>query len=252
MSHPVEKGRRFQVLLSHNSSDKPAIRELKQLLAAKGITAWLDEDELPPGQLWQPLIEQAIKDSESVAVCVGESGLGPWQDEEMQAALRLAVRLHRPVIPLLLPGAPETPELPLFLANRGWVDARDGFTEEILRKLVWGIKNKPSAQVKPELPTPAPHSDSGISPGRAKNDFCDRLGPDWERLADVLGLSISDKRQIKANHGGAEGRGIWEWLEIRKQLAGLAAACRSINRSDLADALPRDLGVQRAPPGRPR
>ena len=89
-------------------------------------------------------------------------------------------------------------------------------------------------------------------PGRAKNDFCDRLGDDWQRLADELDLTPADKRQIGVKHGGTEGRGIWEWLEIRKQLARLAPACRAIDRADLADALPNDLGVERAPPDRPR
>jgi hypothetical protein len=36
----------FNVFLSHNSKDKPAVRELKRLLVANGLTAWLDEDEL--------------------------------------------------------------------------------------------------------------------------------------------------------------------------------------------------------------
>jgi len=48
----------FDIFLSHNSSDKPAIRELKQLLARNQITAWLDEDELQPGLNWIPLLEK--------------------------------------------------------------------------------------------------------------------------------------------------------------------------------------------------
>ena len=34
------------VFLSHNSSDKEAVRELKQLLADRGVTTWFDEEEL--------------------------------------------------------------------------------------------------------------------------------------------------------------------------------------------------------------
>jgi len=40
----------------------------------------------------------------------------------------------------LLPGAPDEPELPIFLANRRWVDFRHGFTDEGLRKLIQEIK----------------------------------------------------------------------------------------------------------------
>ena len=44
-----------------------------------------------------------------------------------------------PVIPVLLPGAPSEPELPLFLTQFTWVDLRDGLTEDGLGKLQWGI-----------------------------------------------------------------------------------------------------------------
>jgi len=132
----------FDVFLSHNSKDKPAVRELKRLLAAHGLTVWMDEDELRPGMPWQQLLELGINTSSSVAVLVGRDGLGPWEDEEMQAALRLAVKYKRPVIPVLLPGAPAEPELPLFLTNRTWVDLRAGLTEDGVAKLVWGVTGK--------------------------------------------------------------------------------------------------------------
>ena len=140
----------FDVFLSHNSKDKPAVRELKRLLVACGLTAWLDEDELRPGMPWQELLESGINSSNSVAVLVGRDGLGPWEDEEMRAALQLAVKAKRPVIPVLLPGAPEKPELPLFLTNRTWVDLRAGLSESGVAKLVWGITGrKPDASPGP-------------------------------------------------------------------------------------------------------
>ena len=50
----------------------------------------------------------------------------------------------RPVIPVLMPGAPSQPDLPMFLGNRTWVDLRSGFSTDGLDKLVWGITgNKP-------------------------------------------------------------------------------------------------------------
>jgi hypothetical protein len=132
----------FDVFLSHNSRNKPAARDLKQQLAARGLAVWFDEDDLPPGQPWMPLLEAGIKASHSVAVLVGQDGLGPWEDEEMQAALRFAVKDKRPVIPVLLPGAGAEPELPLFLGNRTWVDLRAGLTEAGLDRLQWGSTGK--------------------------------------------------------------------------------------------------------------
>lgn len=129
----------FDVFLSHNGNDKPIVRELKRLLAAKELKVWLDEDELRPGIPWQRLLEAGITSSESVAVLVGSDGLGPWEDEEMQGALRLAVNNGRAVIPVLLPGSPPKPQLPMFLGNRTWVDLHAGFNEEGLARLIWGI-----------------------------------------------------------------------------------------------------------------
>ena len=130
---------KFDVFLSHNSKDKPAVRELKLLLSTNGLAVWLDEDELQPGIPWQQLLEAGIRSSRSVAILVGKDGLGPWEGEEMQAALVLAVRDRLPAIPVLLPGASAQPELPMFLANRTWVDLRAGFAGEGIARLVWGI-----------------------------------------------------------------------------------------------------------------
>jgi hypothetical protein len=140
----------FDVFLSHNSRDKPAVRALARHLTLRGIRVWLDEDELIPGRNWQPLLEQGITRSRAGAVVVGKDGLGPWEDEEMQALLRQAVDQGKPVIPVLLPSAPDRPALPLFLASRTWVDLRGGFTEEGLDRLVWGITG-----ARPDTPMPA-------------------------------------------------------------------------------------------------
>jgi hypothetical protein len=129
----------FDVFLSHNSKDKPAVRALARRLEGCHIRVWLDEDQLIPGRNWQPLLEAAIEQSATGAVLVGRDGAGPWQDEEMQALLDQAVRQGKPVIPVLLPDAPEKPELPLFLRNRTWVDLRAGSSEEGLDRLIWGI-----------------------------------------------------------------------------------------------------------------
>ena len=138
-----------QVFLAHNSKDKPAVRELKQALWQRGISAWYDEAELRPGISWLKLLEEGITSSDSVAVLVGPHGPGPWEVEEMEAALILAVddksRTKRPVIPVLLPGAKSKPKLPLLLRGRTWVDLRGGLKDERLRLLIWGITG-----IKPE------------------------------------------------------------------------------------------------------
>ena len=44
-----------------------------------------------------------------------------------------------PIIPVLLPGAPDIAKLPLFLEAFTWVDLREGMKKESLDRLEWGI-----------------------------------------------------------------------------------------------------------------
>lgn len=137
--------RPHDVFLSHNSKDKPAVRELARALQQRGIKVWLDEWELAPGRPWQEALEEVIETVRSAAVILGPAGLGPWEIPEMRACLSECVDRDLPVIPVLLPGVPDKPELPLFLRSFTWVDLRDGLTDASLDRLEWGITG-----VKPE------------------------------------------------------------------------------------------------------
>ncbi len=129
----------FDVFLSHNGRDKPAVKGIGKALKARGLKPWLDEWELVPGRPWQEALEEIILTVRSSAVFVGRDGLGPWEIPEMRASLSECVRRGLPVIPVLLPGASEQPALPLFLTQYTWVDFRAGVSDEILDRLEWGI-----------------------------------------------------------------------------------------------------------------
>jgi len=137
----------FDVFLSHNSKDKPAVIALAQRLQAHGIKVWLDAWELRPGHPWQEALEEIISSSRSAAVLVGMEGIGPWEDTEMRSCLDEFVHRKMPVIPLLLPGCPKTPELPLLLRRFTWVDCRDGKEEEGFYRLIWGITGSKPKQL---------------------------------------------------------------------------------------------------------
>src|SRR5262245_14369337 len=136
----------FDVFLSHNSRDKPAVEEIAARLRDRGLRVWLDKDELRPGLPWQEGLEEGVRASRSVAVFVGKDGMGPWQTPEMRAFLDRASREGIPVIPVLLPGCPESPPLSLFLKAMTWVDLRGGLTDEGLDRLVWGITGTKSEE----------------------------------------------------------------------------------------------------------
>ena len=84
----------YDVFLSHNSADKPAVEALAQRLVAAGFRPFLDRWHLIPGQPWQEALEQALDQSRTCVVFLGPNGVGPWENEEMRTALD--ERTHSP------------------------------------------------------------------------------------------------------------------------------------------------------------
>jgi hypothetical protein len=155
----------YDVFLSHNSQDKPAVERLaRRLTDEAGLRPFLDKWHLVPGEPWQEAIEEALDACQTVAVFLGPSGIGSWENEEMRSALEERVRdKSRRVIPVLLPGAPDPREKPLprFLRRMTWVDFRSGLDDEdAFQRLVAGIRGvapgaigapSASAAVRPTL-----------------------------------------------------------------------------------------------------
>jgi hypothetical protein len=49
MPHP-------RVFISHNSKDRALALPLVEALKARGIEPWIDQEQLPPGKIWLPLL----------------------------------------------------------------------------------------------------------------------------------------------------------------------------------------------------
>ncbi len=191
----------FDVFLSHNSKDKPAVRNIACALVARGIDVWLDEWELIPGQDWQEGLQDMIKTIKSAAILIGRDGLGPWEIREMRACLKQFVDRNMPVIPVLLPGAPGKPELPLFLTSLTWVDfPKSGLTEKHLDRLIWGITGtRPDSIRRLEPETATEPSIEGKTAGRtfldlkshlefaSVRDEVVRFGAEFRAVRDLVG-----------------------------------------------------------------
>jgi hypothetical protein len=136
----------FDVFLCHNSEDKPAVREIAQKLVKEGIKPWLDIEQITPGASWQTELGEQINSIKSAAVFVGNRGIGPWQNEEIQAFLSQFMERKCPVIPTILgsadtmPGAALDPEES---PSCGFPRIRS----DPLKQLIWGItRQKPAAR----------------------------------------------------------------------------------------------------------
>ncbi|HYO16288.1 MAG TPA: TIR domain-containing protein [Thermoanaerobaculia bacterium] len=165
-------GPRYDVFLSHTSSDKPVVEELARILRERGIEPWLDVWHLIPGAPWQEAIEKALQSCATVAVCLGPSGTGPWQNEEMRAAINRRVTDREGtfrVIPVLLPGAErgERSRLPAFLTATTWVEFRDTLDDRrALHRLVCGIRG-----IEPDPELEGVVAVEGVSPYRGLQFF---------------------------------------------------------------------------------
>lgn len=154
---------KYDVFLSHHSADKPDVEKLATILERRGCRTWLDKWNLAAGNAWQPELEQALFNSNTCAVFVGTSGLGPWQNQEMRLAIQRQVesrQTDRPfrVIPVLLPGATrgDRAKLPPFLTANTWVEFSRAVDDDpdALEKLVAGLKGlpvRPCLAGEPEL-----------------------------------------------------------------------------------------------------
>ena len=116
---------KFDVFLSHNSKDKPAVRAVAEALKRKGIRPWFDEERLIPGKSWVKALQDVIPNIPCAVVFFGPAGVGPWEQEEIEGFLLEFVSRGASVTPVILPGAPTEPGLPPFLKTKTWVDMRN-------------------------------------------------------------------------------------------------------------------------------
>lgn len=131
----------FEVFICYHSQDKEDIRKMNERLKKSGINTWFDEEQLPPGSLWQQMLEEQIGQIKTAAVFVGKGGIGPWQDIEIYTFLREFIQRRCPIFPVILPDCINIPQLPLFLSQMTWVDFRKTIPDPY-KQLLWGITGR--------------------------------------------------------------------------------------------------------------
>ncbi|HEV3344184.1 MAG TPA: TIR domain-containing protein [Pirellulales bacterium] len=254
-------GHKFDVFLSHNGSDKPAVEELAQRLRTVGLEPWLDKWNLVPGDPWQPVIEEALRDSATCAVFVGPSGLGAWQHEETRAAINRRVSLAQKgdrfrVLPVLLPGAVrgDRSKLPEFLTATTWVEFHKTLDEDAFRILERAIRGLPPGPDQPATITECPYRgleffDVQHAPlyfGRAAitdwllsalRGTLSAQGP--TRFLAIIGASGSGKSSLARagllaalKNGGIDGSADWLTTICRPGPGPLESLAKSLSETD--------------------
>lgn len=243
----------YDVFLSYNFHDRARVEDIARNLQSRGLRVFLDRWYLVPGQPWPQVLERTLACCRAVAIVLGPSGMGRWQQRERDLALdRQAHDPAFPVIPVLLPGA--DPALGLLSLNT-WVDLRTGGLD-VLAVLAAAVRGEPPGpefreQITATLATVCPYR--GLRPFREEDTpfFCGREAFTatmltvirQHSLVAVVGASGSGKSSvIRAGLVPAlrhsRSRTVWEIATMvpgDRPLHALAAALLPLLEPDLGE-----------------
>ena len=133
--------RTLRVFLCHAHSDREAVHNLYAHMVQDRVHAWLDTENLQPGQNWQHEIRKAILKSDVVIVCLSRefNKQHGYRHEELKIALEKANLLDEEKV-FIIPVRLEKCEMPESLQHLHRVDLFEatGYKKLIraLRRLV--------------------------------------------------------------------------------------------------------------------
>lgn len=155
---------RFDALLCYESGEESAAVELATQLRDRGLYVWFGVREPRPGVLRPDTIFEALERSNSCVVLIGRSAQSGRYDMETKIILRWRRGDDFPIIPVLLPGAPDRSGLGAFLPLVTWVDLRAGTADqEAIDRLIWGITGLRPAEHPAGPRATGPHQDRTAS-----------------------------------------------------------------------------------------
>jgi tetratricopeptide (TPR) repeat protein len=240
----------WDVFVSYGHEDADWVRVLAGNLQRAGFDVFMDEWELVGGDRVTGRLEEAIRNSANGVLVVSRHSLSrPWVREEYEALLRQAVQQpgQRRLIPVLYADA----ELPVFLANRLWVDFRGAGTtgpgyEARLGELVRYLQGRPAAD--------RPARDGAVQwpagPGGERVRPAGPLRAELTVSAAEVSLSAEDDRVFQEPRGlrrsTADGVRELEWRRAHPDPAGPGAgdaALREVGRRLAEDFLAGPVGA---------
>jgi len=131
-----ETNRLLKVFLCHAHSDKDAVKALYDRLTRDGVDAWLDKENLLPGQSWRTEIQKAVRGADVVIVLHSkEFNQAGFRQREVKWALDTAMEKPEGEI-FVIPARLEDCEVLDSLSEWHWVDlfADNGY-EMLMRAL---------------------------------------------------------------------------------------------------------------------
>lgn len=120
----------LRAFLCHSKDDKPAIRSLYKRLKKDDIDAWLDEEEILPGQFWETEIVSAMRSCDVVIACLSNKSVNKegYVQKEIRHAIEVAAEKPEGSI-FLIPAKLDECNLPNSMSHIQWVNlfAENGY-----------------------------------------------------------------------------------------------------------------------------
>ena len=126
----------MQVFLSYDRADEAFAKALSAELTKRGLSVWMDEERLLPGDNWAEQIGEALKKSKAMVVLISpESMRSKWIRHEIEYALG-DLRYENRLFPVLVR---QTDQVPWILRELNMLSARQG-TAKISESIADALK----------------------------------------------------------------------------------------------------------------
>jgi hypothetical protein len=113
----------MSIFLCHSKKDEVAVRQLYWKLSEDGFDVWFDQEKLLPGQDWNREIVRAVRDADTVIICLSASSVIKSGYYQKEIRMTLDVADEKPEGALfLIPARLEECHVPDRLARFQWVD----------------------------------------------------------------------------------------------------------------------------------
>jgi 2-polyprenyl-3-methyl-5-hydroxy-6-metoxy-1,4-benzoquinol methylase len=128
---------KYNAMLIYNSKDGKFVANLYEYLTNAHLKIFYDKKCVRLGKYHTKVIEEALNNIDTILVCIGPEGRGPWQEDEIYQAIWHSIEKKTNVIPIILPGAKITDEnIPGSLKTRSACIFKKDDDEERIQDIV--------------------------------------------------------------------------------------------------------------------
>lgn len=107
------------VFVSYSHANSETVLPIVETVEERGVSIWIDRDEMRAGQGWAGQIVRAIKTSERFCLMCSEQA---FASDHVRREVYLADKYGKDMVPIRLDGAEMPEDIEYFLIGKQWVD----------------------------------------------------------------------------------------------------------------------------------